>query len=297
MNKFLRYTLAFSLSLNLVANICTPVHASTHISNDNIYREEYFIEDGSLGDIADMEDFQEIFTFSSDQGELNWYYVGKGKDNIAEPPKESADFLKQSDAYYLGNTSEKVIYLTFDEGYENGNTGKILDTLKKLNVPAAFFVVKPYIDKEPDLIKRMVDEGHVVGNHSVHHPSMAQIHDSAKFKSELTGVEESFKELTGQDMPKFFRPPMGKYSKESLEMTKNLGYKTIFWSFAYKDWLVNDQPSATKAIEKITNGCHPGCIMLLHAVSDTNTKILEQVIKNLQDSGYEFKSLNDLPSY
>ena len=295
MNKMLKYTLALSLSLSITANVITPISASTSVGTDTIYSEEYFMNDGALGDIADMEDFQEIFTFSNDQGELNWYYVGKGKDNIAEPPKESASFL-QENAYYLGNTSEKVIYLTFDEGYENGNTGKILDILKELNVPAAFFVVKPYIDKEPELVKRMVSEGHIVGNHTVHHPSMAQIHDSEKFKAELTGVEDAYKELTGEEMPKFFRPPMGKYSKESLEMTKNLGYKTIFWSFAYKDWLVNDQPSESRGIEKITNGSHPGCIMLLHAVSDTNTKILKQVIKTLQDSGYEFKSLNDLPS-
>lgn len=296
MNKMLKYTLALSLSLSITANVITPNSASTSVGTDTIYSEEYFMNDGALGDIADMEDFQEIFTFSNDQGELNWYYVGKGKDNIAEPPKESASFLEENAAYYLGNTSEKVIYLTFDEGYENGNTGKILDILKELNVPAAFFVVKPYIDKEPELVKRMVSEGHIVGNHTVHHPSMAQIHDSEKFKAELTGVEDAYKELTGEEMPKFFRPPMGKYSKESLEMTKNLGYKTIFWSFAYKDWLVNNQPSESRGIEKITNGSHPGCIMLLHAVSDTNTKILKQVIKTLQDSGYEFKSLNDLPS-
>ena len=295
MNKILKYILAFSLSLNISSNLTIPTSVYAVNNIDNIYTEEYFSDDGALGDIADMEDLQDIFTFSNDQSELNWYYVGKGKDNIAEPPKESESFLKENDAYYLGNTSEKVIYLTFDEGYENGNTGKILDILKKLNVPAAFFVVKPYIDKEPELVKRMVDEGHIVGNHSVHHPSMAQIHDSEKFKAELTGVEDAYKELTGQDMPKFFRPPMGKYSKESLALTKDLGYKTIFWSFAYKDWLVKDQPSEEKGINKITNGSHPGCIMLLHAVSDTNTKILEQVIKNIQDSGYEFKSLNDLP--
>ena len=302
MNKLLKYTLAFSLSLNISSSIIIPISAYASVDTDNmfnqednIFNQEYFLDDGALGDIADLEDLQDVFNFfSNDLSELNWYYVGKGKGNAAEPPKESSSFLKENDAYYIGNDSEKVIYLTFDEGYENGNTGKILDILKKLNVPAAFFVVKPYIDKEPDLIKRMVDEGHVVGNHSVHHPSMAQIHDSEKFKSELTGVEDAYKELVGQDMPKFFRPPMGKYSKESLKMTKELGYKTIFWSFAYKDWLVNDQPSEEKGITKITNGAHPGCIMLLHAVSDTNTKILEQVIKDLQDSGYVFKSLNDL---
>ncbi|WP_294153429.1 delta-lactam-biosynthetic de-N-acetylase [uncultured Clostridium sp.] len=301
MNKMLKYILAFSLSINIAGNLIVPVYANSSsdsysIYNDNIYTEEYFMDDGALGDIADIEDFQDTFTFTNDQGELNWYYVGKGKDNTAEPPKESAAFLNECDAYYLGNTSEKEIYLTFDEGYENGNTGKILDILKEVNVPAAFFVVKPYIDKEPELVKRMVDEGHIVGNHSVHHPSMPQIHDSEKFEAELTGVEDAYKELTGEEMPKFFRPPMGKYSKESLEMTKSLGYKTIFWSFAYKDWLINDQPSEEKGIQKITNGSHPGCIMLLHAVSDTNTKILKQVLTSLKDSGYEFKSLNDLPS-
>lgn len=210
--------------------------------------------------------------------------------------KESVSFLKENSAYYLGDTSKKVLYLTFDEGYENGNTGKILDILKEYKVPAAFFVVKPYIDTQPELIKRMVDEGHVVGNHTVHHPSMAQIRDKEKFEAEFTGVENAFKELTGQDMPKFFRPPMGKYSKKSLAMTKDLGYKTIFWSFAYKDWLVNNQPSESYAVEKICKGAHPGSIMLLHAVSNTNTKVLSSVIKTLQNEGYEFKSLNDLPA-
>ena len=228
---------------------------------------------------------------------IDWFFIPNNDFRTPEINDKLNFKLSDYNAMYNGPKSpkNKSLYLTFDEGYENGNTGKILDVLKKLNVPAAFFVVKPYIDKEPDLVKRMVDEGHIVGNHSVHHPSMAQIHDSDKFKSEITGVEDAYRELTGQEMPKFFRPPMGKYSKESLEMTKNLGYKTIFWSFAYKDWLINDQPSEEKGIQKITNGSHPGCIMLLHAVSDTNTKILEQVIKTLQDSGYEFKSLNDLP--
>lgn len=229
--------------------------------------------------------------------ELNWYFVNRGNDQTPECPKESAEFLDTYDSYYVGDTENKVIYLTFDEGYENGYTVKILDVLKEVNVPAAFFVVKPYITENPEIIKRMNLEGHLVCNHSSHHPSMASIKDNEKFIKEFTEVEEAYKEVTGSEMPKFFRPPMGKYSKESLEMTKNLGYKTIFWSFAYKDWLVNDQPTESKGIEKITNGSHPGCIMLLHAVSDTNTKILKQVIQNLQDSGYEFKSLNDLPSY
>ena len=257
---------------------------------------ECFQEDGVFGDISDIDNIIDIFSSFSDEDELNWYYVGKGKDQIAEAPRESIDFLKENSAYYLGDTSNKVLYLTFDEGYENGHTGQILDILKEYKVPAAFFVVKPYIAKEPELIKRMVDEGHIVGNHSVHHPSMAQIHDKEKFEAELKGVEDAYKELIGEDMPKFFRPPMGKYSKESLQMTKDLGYKTIFWSFAYKDWLVNNQPSESFAIQKIGKGAHPGSIMLLHAVSSTNTKVLATVIKTLQEEGYEFKSLNDLPT-
>lgn len=233
------------------------------------------------------------FSNTSDT-ELNWYYVQREKNQIPECPKESEAFLKDYDAYYINNNNEKTLYLTFDEGYEKGYTNDILDTLKELNIPAAFFVVKPYIDSEPDIIKRMTNEGHLVCNHSNHHPSMASITDSEKFKKELTDVEDAFKELTGQEMPKFFRPPMGKYSKASLEKTKNMGYKTIFWSFAYKDWLTEDQPSKEYAIEKIKNGVHPGAIILLHAVSKTNTEILKTVLLDLQNEGYEFKSLNDL---
>ena len=231
----------------------------------------------------------------NDNGELNWYYVSKGKNQTPEPAKESIGFLKENDGYYLGDTSKKVLYLTFDEGYEKGYTGDILNTLKELKIPAAFFVVKPYIDGQPELIKRMVDEGHLVCNHSTHHPSMASISDEVKFNKELTDVEEAFKTLTNKDMPKYFRPPMGKYSKTSLQRTKSLGYKSVFWSFAYRDWLIDDQPTENYAIEKIKKGAHPGGIMLLHAVSKTNTKVLKTVLSDLQAEGYEFKSLDELP--
>ena len=232
---------------------------------------------------------------ASDDLELNWYFVRKGSGQTPEQPKESASFLSEYNACYVGDTNSKVLYLTFDEGYENGNTPKILDTLKEENVPAAFFVVKPYIKQEPEIIKRMVSEGHLVCNHSSHHPSMAKITDSEKFKTEFSEVEDEYKSIIGEDMPKFFRPPMGKYSKNSLKLTNNLGYKTIFWSFAYKDWLVDNQPGESEAIKKIVNGAHPGAIILLHAVSDTNANILKNVIQELKSQGYEFKSLNDLP--
>lgn len=230
-----------------------------------------------------------------ENSELNWYFVHRGKDTLPEGPKESVNILKDYDAYYLGDTESKVIYLTFDEGYENGYTEKILDVLKEKGVPAAFFVVKPYITQNPDIVKRMADEGHLVCNHSSHHPSMASITDPTKFQNEFTEVEDAYREVVGTDIPKFFRPPMGKYSINSLKMTKDLGYKSIFWSFAYKDWLKDEQPSEEYAIKKITNGVHPGCIMLLHAVSKTNTNILGTVIDQIRADGYEFKSLDQLP--
>lgn len=232
---------------------------------------------------------------ASDDLELNWYFVKRENQKVPEPPKESASFFSNYSAYYVGDINSKVLYLTFDQGYENGNTPKILDTLKEENVTAAFFVVKPYIKQEPDIVKRMVNEGHLVCNHSSHHPSMASIKDTTKFNLEFTDVEDEYKSLIGEDMPKFFRPPMGKYSKNSLKKTQDLGYKTIFWSFAYKDWLVDNQPEERAAIKKILNGVHPGAIILLHSVSNTNAKILKEVITELKNQGYEFKSLNDLP--
>ena len=233
-------------------------------------------------------------TSFEDNTEYNWYFVNRGKDILPESPKETASFLGKYDDYYLGNTDEKVIYLTFDEGYENGYTEAILDVLKETQVPAAFFVVKPYITSNPSIIKRMVNEGHLVCNHSNHHPSMATITDNSKFKAEFSDVEAAYKEVIGEDMPLYFRPPMGKFSVNSLRKTQELGYKTIFWSFAYKDWIVDNQPTEDLAIKKITNGVHPGCIMLLHAVSKTNATVLKQVIEQIKADGYEFKSLDNL---
>jgi len=231
-----------------------------------------------------------------ENSELNWYYVrAKEKGQVPGAPKESVAFLKDCQGHFLGDTQSRTLYLTFDEGYEKGYTGDILDTLKELNVPAAFFVVKPYIDSAPDLVKRMVEEGHLVCNHSSHHPPMSSITDVNKFNKEITDVEEAYKNLTDKDMPKFFRPPMGKYSKDSLKKTQALGYKTIFWSFAYKDWLIDNQPSESYSIKKIEDGAHPGAIMLLHAVSKTNSNVLKTVLSDLQAQGYEFKSLMDLP--
>lgn len=210
--------------------------------------------------------------------------------------KSTVDLFKKYEAYYLGDTTKKEIYLTFDEGYENGYTSKILDVLKEKNVKAAFFVTRPYINQNKELINRMVDEGHIVANHSSTHPSMPQkAVDFEKFKKEFEDTESAFKEVTGQDMPKFFRPPMGKYSEKSLYYTQKLGYKTIFWSFAHKDWIVDDQPPVETTIQKVLDRSHNGEIMLLHAVSRSNTEALGAIIDKLREQGYQFKSLPELP--
>lgn len=245
--------------------------------------------------------FLNIFMFNIsaenlDTKEYDWYFHSDTKGGIPDSPKETRNFNSKYSTYYLGDSKEKVIYLTFDQGYENGNTLKILDILKEEQVPAAFFVVRPYIKDHPDIVKRMVEEGHIVGNHSSHHPSMASIQDEKKFESEFKDVEELFKETTGKDMPKYFRPPMGKYSELSLARTEKLGYKTIFWSFAYRDWIKEKQPSEAFAIKKITEGFHSGEIMLLHSVSSTNASVLKTVIKEAKSQGYAFKSLDQLGS-
>ncbi|WP_027309166.1 delta-lactam-biosynthetic de-N-acetylase [Caloramator sp. ALD01] len=210
-------------------------------------------------------------------------------------PKQTVELFKKYDAYYLGDRTKKEIYLTFDEGYENGYTAKILDVLKEKNVKAAFFVTRPYINQNKELIKRMVEEGHIVANHSSTHPSMPQkAVDFEKFKREFEDTEAAFKDVTGQDMPKFFRPPMGKYSELSLYYTQKLGYKTIFWSFAHKDWLVDDQPPVETTIQRVIDRSHSGEIMLLHAVSKSNTEALPTIIDKLREMGYEFKPLTEL---
>ena len=203
--------------------------------------------------------------------------------------------LAQYDAYYLGDTSKKVIYLTFDCGYENGYTEKILDALKKHQAPAAFFVVGNMIETAPDIICRMVEEGHIVGNHTYHHPDMSAISEQAAFQKELDDLAALFQETTGQELPKFYRPPQGKYSEENLKQAQALGYKTILWSLAYVDWYVDDQPTAEQAYAKLLPRIHDGAIVLLHSPSKTNADILDDLLTKWEDMGYTFASLYDLP--
>ena len=185
------------------------------------------------------------------------------------------DQLQKYDAAYLGNTTEKVIYLTFDAGYENGCTAQILDALKKHNAPAAFFLVGNYLEKNPDLVRRMVAEGHTVGNHTMHHYDMSRISDPAAFQKELEDLERLYEQTVGESMEKLYRPPQGIYSEENLRQAKSLGYKTVFWSLAYVDWKNDDQPTAQAAFNKLLPRIHPGAVVLLHSTSKTNAAILD----------------------
>ena len=216
------------------------------------------------------------------------------KEGQAPSAPASAQELEKYDAAYIGNTEEQVLYLTFDAGYENGYTAQILDVLKAHDVPAAFFLVGNYIEKNGDLVRRMVEEGHIVGNHTMHHYDMSKISDKAAFEAELTALEELFRETTGKELPKFYRPPQGIYSEENLQMAKDLGYKTVFWSLAYVDWNVDSQPSKSYAMEKLTGRIHNGAVILLHSTSKTNAEVLDELLTYYEQQGYEFRSIDQL---
>ncbi len=206
----------------------------------------------------------------------------------------SAKVLASYDAAYLGDTTKKVIYLTFDAGYENGCTEKILDILKKHQVPAAFFLVGNYMEKNADLVRRMASEGHTVGNHTMHHPDMSKISSMEAFSKELKELEDLYRDTTGQEMPKYYRPPQGNYSEENLKMAKELGYKTVFWSLAYVDWKNDAQPTREAAFAKLLPRIHNGAVVLLHSTSETNAQILDELLIKGKELGYTFATLDDL---
>ncbi|AVM68617.1 hypothetical protein C3V36_04755 [Lachnospiraceae bacterium oral taxon 500] len=201
--------------------------------------------------------------------------------------------LAKYGAYYLGNTEEKVVYLTFDEGYENGFTPAILDTLKEKQIKAAFFITGSYLKHSPELVKRMKEEGHVVGNHSQTHPDFTTQTDEQVI-AEVSQVADKFKEVVGTEMDPFFRFPSGRYSEKDLYIVRKLGFRSIFWSMAYKDWDTKDQPGKDYAYQHVMANYHPGVVILLHAVSSSNTEALADIITGLDEAGYRFGSLYEL---
>ncbi len=227
------------------------------------------------------------------------WYCAHVKDHVQPTVGQELRFVEDCNAYYADHThrspsdGEKVIYLTFDAGYENGNVAKILDTLRSEQVPAAFFVLGHLISAEPQLIMRMVNEGHSVCNHTVRHKDMSQASEEA-FVQELTDLEKQFEELTGTKLSPYYRPPEGKFSKENLIAARNMGYHTIFWSFAYPDWDNARQMSAEKAKTIILENLHNGEVMLLHPTSSVNAEILGDVIREAKAQGYRFGTLDEL---
>ena len=226
-------------------------------------------------------------------GSTGWG-LGFQEEGTCPTGNASIEELAQYNAYYAKNTSEKKIYLTFDCGYENGNTPFILKALKNHQVKATFFVVGNFIKDNPELIKEMIADGHIIGNHTLTHPDMSQIATKDTFAKELGNVETLYKEVTGKTMTRFYRPPQGKYSTENLQMAKDMGYHTFFWSLAYVDWLADAQPSKNEAFGKLLGRIHPGAIVLLHNTSKTNGEILDELLGKWEDMGYTFSTLKKL---
>ena len=249
---------------------------------------------------AAVEDTEDIMTQNHIMAENsvleeteNWG-LGFGAEGTQPTGNVSAEKLAEYNAYYVGDSAEKVIYLTFDCGYENGNTEPILDALKKHNVQATFFVVGHFLETAPDLVKRMAEEGHTVGNHTYSHPDMSKISDMTSFQKEIEDVEKLYYKITGESMVKYYRPPQGKYSTANLEMAKELGYNTFFWSLAYVDWYQDKQPTHEEAFEKLLGRIHPGAIVLLHSTSQTNGEILDELLTKWEEMGYVVRPLSEL---
>lgn len=223
----------------------------------------------------------------------SWYF--KPVDGNEQPTFDlDLEELKEYDAYTLGNKDEKVIYLTFDFGYENGNVKRCLDALNKNGVKGAFFVLDNIVVNNVDLLKEMIETGHIVANHTLKHKNMCNIKDFEDYKNEVVGLSEKFEETTGHKMADYFRPPKGEFTKQNLEYNKKLGYKTIFWSVAYKDWDNDNQPDPQDSIKRLLKRTHNGAVVLLHPTSKTNADILDSLIQEWKKMGYRFGTLDEL---
>ena len=296
MSKILLF---FLLVFNIIATGCVSDNGTSFSVNEKnddneIVIEENIIEETITGKESETEKSHSVnkdFSGVDNRGS-GWGFVKK-KNTEPEIYKSTQEMFAKYNTYYLDPKREKKIYLTFDEGYENGYTSVILDVLKEKEVPAAFFITGPYLEKECELVDRMVNEGHIVGNHTVNHPNLHKLEEAQKMADELGGLNTKFFEKYGKNM-NYMRPPEGEYSERLLAVANELGYKTIFWSFAYKDWDVNSQKGAEYAFEQVTPYLHNGAILLLHAVSKDNAESLGDIIDYAKEQGYRFASLDEL---
>ncbi|MCH1624230.1 delta-lactam-biosynthetic de-N-acetylase [Fredinandcohnia quinoae] len=224
---------------------------------------------------------------------IHWGFKKSKNHEPASAGEEYDELLAKYGSFYIGDTSKKDIYLTFDNGYENGYTEKVLDVLKKKKVPATFFVTGHYLKDQSDLVKRMAKEGHIVGNHSWYHPDLTRVSDE-RLAKELNSVREETERLTGQKNVTYLRAPRGIFSERTLALSQNLGYTNVFWSLAFVDWHINNQRGWQYAYNNIMRQIHPGAILLLHTVSRDNAEALEKAIDDLEAEGYTFRSLDHL---
>ncbi len=298
--KFIKIITASLLAASLVLNICASSIEMTGIF-DRV--KEFFgyaestddelpIEDITppRGDKAPLKNESTAETFSASP--QNWYFKHT-KNGVRPPMPAESSYISKYNGYFLG-PDEKVIYLTFDAGYENGNIAKILDTLKSEDVPAAFFVLENLVTRETELVRRMIDEGHTVCNHTASHKDMTKCTTKEEFAAELSKMEEIYRNTLGEEIAKIYRPPEGKLSEANLAWANELGYKTVFWSFAYADWDNKNQPDPERAIEKILAETHNGEIILLHPTSAANAEILPKLISEWRNMGYRFGVLDEL---
>lgn len=236
---------------------------------------------------------QQASATSYSNAKTHWGFKKSVNHQPASAGKQLDHLLAQYNGFYLGDTDKKEIYLTFDNGYENGYTAPILDVLKKKKVPAAFFVTGHYLKDQPELVKRMAAEGHIVGNHSWHHPDLTEVSD-VRLAKELNLVKDEYERLTGKKGMNYLRPPRGIFSERTLALSEQQGYTNVFWSLAFVDWNIDQQKGWKYSYDNVMKQIHPGAILLLHTVSKDNADALEKIITDLQAQGYEFKSLDDL---
>jgi peptidoglycan-N-acetylmuramic acid deacetylase len=274
-----------------VASVCLFIIPKIPDKTTSVFAVELtgLLTDGSAGD-----GIQYIASGINDKysGLRSWGIKRAKNGELPQADPGAAEMLSKYNSLYLADTSQKIVYLTFDEGYENGYTPKILDVLYENGVNAIFFITGPYLEQQEELVRRMIDEGHAVGNHTINHKSLPLL-DEKELEEEVVGLDRRFSNKYGGNMV-FLRPPRGEYSEKTLEITSKLGYINLFWSFAYDDWNVNNQRGWEYAFNKVTQNIHSGAIILLHAVSKDNAEALDAIIQHVRKSGYEFGDVFEL---